>query len=257
MHTINAFLSYQSLRGFSARTIARRRWTLRAVCIETGRDLDRLRSVDVEVFLARRPAAESRRALLGDLRAYYRWALPRGFAHHDPTVLFDAPRVPRRDPRPLTGTEIRLLLDGAPPRTRRAVALGAYAGLRAGEIGRITATDVRGGVVHVRGGKGGKDRTVPLHPALEVECRGCVGLLVGLAPDGVSALIRDRMRAVELDGHRCHDLRATFATEAVRVAPIPTVARWLGHANWSTTQRYVMVDPGDAEQVAAMFPMAA
>ena len=36
-----------------------------------------------------------------------------------------------------------------------------------------------------------------------------------------------------------HDLRHTFGTLAVRVAPVTDVKTWMGHADLSTTMRYV------------------
>lgn len=257
MHALTAFDQYQQSRGFSPRTIKRRRWTLRAITAEAERPLDKLTLAQVEAFLSRRRAAETRRALLADMRAYYRWAIPRGYATADPTALIDTPRVPQRTPNPLAVVDVQRLLCGADPRTTRMIALGVFAGLRVSEIGALSRADVHAPThLVVRNGKGGRDRIVPLHPALADMLDGSPDPIVGLAGHSVSLLLRARLNACGLAHHRPHDLRATFATEAVRVAPIPVVAKWLGHANWTTTQRYVQVSGGD-DAIGEMFPMAA
>jgi integrase len=252
MYTLTEFDQYQRYRGFTPSTIARRRWTLRAIQLETGRSLEQLTAADVLAFLSKRRAPETRRALLNDLRAYYRWA-----NGPNPTDGIPTPKVPTRRPHPLTAAQVRSLLDGAPPVTRRCVALGVYAGLRVAEIGSVRGDDIADGYLTVRGGKGGQDRTVPLHPELAAELDGCgPGPIVGYTGHSVSCLIRARLRACGFGDHRPHDLRASFATEAARVTRLDRVARWMGHSSVVVTQRYVLVDEAD-DVVGSMWREAA
>jgi integrase len=51
---------------------------------------------------------------------------------------------------------------------------------------------------------------------------------------------------------RFHDLRHTFGTLAVRMAEVPAVQAWMGHANIQTTMRYVHHrDRGDEARLLA------
>lgn len=52
-----------------------------------------------------------------------------------------------------------------------------------------------------------------------------------------------------------HDLRHTFGTLAIRIAPITDVQHWLGHADLATTQRYTHYVPqaGNAAKLTAAF----
>jgi integrase len=99
----------------------------------------------------------------------------------------------------------------------------------------------------VRGGKGGKDRVVPIHAALArllhgIPARGPV--IVGhhghrVTPDTVGDIIRRHFAALGIDGTP-HQLRHVFGTEAARAAAgdLVTVAALMGHASTSTTMGY-------------------
>jgi integrase len=52
-----------------------------------------------------------------------------------------------------------------------------------------------------------------------------------------------------------HDLRHTFGTLAVRIAPVTDVQQWLGHADVQTTMRYVHYVPqhDNAAKLTAAF----
>jgi integrase len=52
-----------------------------------------------------------------------------------------------------------------------------------------------------------------------------------------------------------HDLRHTFGTLAVRIAPVTDVEQWLGHADVQTTMRYVHYVPqhDNAAKLSAAF----
>jgi integrase len=52
-----------------------------------------------------------------------------------------------------------------------------------------------------------------------------------------------------------HDLRHTFGTLAVRIAPVTDVQHWMGHADIQTTMRYVHYVPqhDNAAKLTAAF----
>lgn len=251
---LHDFVAHQRVRGFSGRTIERRRWSLRKLA-EAG-PYDSHTPESIEVFLSRWPSAQSRYSVRSDCHQFYRWAIRRGRLETDPTDSVDPPRLPKRAATPLAVEDLALAIDHANLEQRRAVMLGAYAGLRCSEIAALSAVDVhRGrGVIVVRGGKGGKDGVVPLAPALAeaLPLRGkCVPY-----PDGqaVGAAIRRLFRACGIDA-RPHDLRHTFGTEAAQRAAgnMELVRRLMRHESIQTTQIYTAWDPPGGDVVRALY----
>lgn len=244
--------------GFAANTVRRRRWTLERFVAEIDPvSLDEATRADVEAFIAPIPAASSRQALLSDLRTFYEFAVERDLLPDNPARKMKAPKVQRRDPRPVSLDQVLAALDGADDRTRLMVMLAAFAGLRVSEIGKLRLCDINydRNVIEVREGKGRKDRTVPLNPALAAELRrwpgDADGNVFGLTPTHVSRCIRELFRELGIE-HRPHDLRAAFGTEVARQSNgnAVTVQKLLGHADMSTSQRYLGWTP-DAEAVVA------
>lgn len=256
---IDEFGRYQAMRGFSHNTVRRRRGTLRRfVAALEPRSVGDATLADVEAFLAAQPSPATRQALLGDIRAFYRWGTRRGLVACDPTADVDGPRVPKRTPNPLTRAELAAALELAEPRTRLMLMLGAYAGLRVAEIGRLHERDIdrERGTLTVRAGKGGKDRSVPLYPALasELQTWGTGGYLVGLTPTSVSRCIHAVFLEAGID-KRPHDLRALFGTEAAERSNgnLVLVAQLMGHVTTTTTQRYVGWTPDAKAVIRGMF----
>jgi integrase/recombinase XerD len=89
-----------------------------------------------------------------------------------PAGEWELPRAPKPEPRTIAPADLPRLLNAAPhPRIRMALALAAFAGLRAGEIATLRWTDIAEGAVHVRAehSKSGRARAVPLVPPLAAE----------------------------------------------------------------------------------------
>lgn len=254
MHTtIVAFVAHEELTGYSPRTIDRRRNTVELFATAlNGAEPTR---EAVEVFLTARRSQETRRGYLGDLRRFYTWAMTRDLADVDPTVGIQTPRVPVRDPTPLTATEVAQARAACRNRQDRLViGLGIFAGLRVSEMAHLERRDVRldEELLVVRNGKGGKDRRVPIAPALRVDL--AVEVLDANTRDGVSRRIK-RIYARAGVVARAHDLRHTFATELARRSNgnLQLVAGLCGHANMQTTRRYVGYYPDGADVVELLY----
>lgn len=253
---LEAFTAHETFAGYSPRTIERRRSTVVLFVRHLGgREATR---EAVEGFLSTRSAAETRRSYLGDLRRFYGWAVGRGFLEHDPTVGIQTPRVPVRDPSPLTSSQVAAVLAACRDRQDRLViGLGLFAGLRVSEMAALTAADVRldEGVLVVRQGKGGRDRRIPIAPALA----GDLALEVPRAR--TRSGIADRISAVYARAGvraRPHDLRHTFATELARRSggDVTLVAALCGHRSFATTRRYVGWLPDGADVVRQLYDVA-
>jgi site-specific recombinase XerD len=170
-----------------------------------------------------------------------------------------APRRPRRLPDAPSPAEIEQTLaalegDGPIPlRNRALVELVYSAGLRSAEAVGLDLGDVdfEQELVHIRRGKGGKDRVVPLGEEAQYwlarYLRDARPQLAKNANDAFFVSARGRrldtstLRRVVPHPHR---LRHAFATHLLEGgADLRTIQELLGHSSLSTTQVYSHVDP--------------
>jgi site-specific recombinase XerD len=170
-----------------------------------------------------------------------------------------APRRPRRLPDAPTPAEIERLLSSLEGvgaiaiRNRALVELVYSAGLRSAEAVGLDLADVdfEQELVHVRHGKGGKDRVIPLGEEaqhwLARYLRDARPELARGANDALFLSARGRrldtstLRRITPHPHR---LRHAFATHLLDGgADLRTIQELLGHSSLSTTQIYSHVDP--------------
>jgi integrase len=142
-------------------------------------------------------------------------------------------------------------------RDRAILAVFVFAGLRRNELRLLDRRDIQlnRNRVHVRHGKGGKERYVPLHPIAQEAIRDY--LAERIDPDPALFLTNRRKRisnrtlcdvlhrylpGLDTGEERVtlHALRRTFATVLYQRTRDPvTVQRLLGHANLQTTMLYI------------------
>ena len=213
--------------------------------------------------------ARSNARLLSSLRHFYRAMVRDGRIAADPTLLLDAPKLPRSLPKALAESEIEGLLH-APPETplglrdRAMLELMYASGLRVSELVGITAAQVnlRQGVLRVVG-KGGKERLVPLGDEAAHWLNRYVGearpaLLKGGRSDALFVsnrraamtrqmfwtLVKKHAQTAGIPARRIspHVLRHSFATHLLNHgADLRALQLMLGHSSLSTTQIYTLV----------------
>ena len=205
------------------------------------------------------PATISRK--LASVRAFLRHAL-------GPDRVPDArlgPRRGRRLPDAPAASEVERTLDaleGEGPialRNRALVELVYSAGLRSAEAVGLDLADVdfEQELVHVRRGKGGKERVVPLGEEAALwlgrYLRDARPELARGANDALFLSARGRrldtstLRRIVPHPHR---LRHAFATHLLEGgADLRTIQELLGHSSLSTTQIYSHVDPRHLRRV--------
>lgn len=265
---IEQFSRHQRFRGFSAATVDRRAKTLGQFAqFVAPVPLDTATRAQIEEFLGTKATAATRHAYRSDLRCFYRWAADRDLIVADPSTRVEPVKVPKRLPRPIDGDIAALLGDG-PLRIRRMVGLALFAGLRCHEIAQLDGGDVRLDVdpamIVVRNGKGGHDRTVPVHPSL-------AALLDGIGPGPMFAVAGRPVHASSVSRSiarhlaRCgvdataHQLRHTFGTELARTShgDMVLTAALMGHASMTTTMGYVaLARSAGADVVPRMYQAA-
>lgn len=202
-------------------------------------------------------AVKSRQRSLSCVRSFYTWAMRFDLIVRDPTRRLDAPTQGQRVPRPIGRADLRKALDNAPDDLRRAISLGAYAGLRVAEVAALdwSDIDIESRRLIVRG-KGDKDRPVGIGGRLMDELLPAVGGNVVTAGGKVysgGALQRRVNRYMEgqgVDG-TFHKLRSRYVTVALAEgAPLLSVSRAVGHASTTTTAIYALMADTDLDLIA-------
>ncbi len=213
--------------------------------------------------------ARSNARLLSSLRQFYRVLQQDGRIAEDPTLLVDAPKLPRGLPKALAEGEVEALLR-APPETplglrdRSMLELMYAAGLRVSELVDLRADQVnlRQGVLRVTG-KGGKERLVPIGGEAQHWLERYVAearpmLLKGGRADALFVtarraamtrqmfwtLVKKHALAAGVASARIspHVLRHSFATHLLNQgADLRALQMLLGHSSLSTTQIYTLV----------------
>jgi integrase/recombinase XerC len=198
----------------------------------------------------------SRNVYLRHLRGFFKWAARRGLVALDPAAELIAPKVAQGVPHPLSEDELQLALVTAGQPLRTWIALGAFCGLRAGEIARLRREDVLDDrtppLLHVADGKGGRQRLLPLPETVLAELRlhftTAAGPLWPNRSPSISGHIGRHLRSLGIP-HPAHSLRHRFATQVYRRSrDLLLTQALLGHASVSTTQIYAAHDPQLATQ---------
>ncbi len=221
---------------------------------------------------ARRSTVQRR---LSAIKAFFRYR-ETAFGTANPARAIRAPKSERRLPAVLQEDEVNQLVEPAPgPPTAAALRDHAIletlysSGLRVSELVGLNwrEIDEEIGMVMVRGGKGGKDRVVPIgEPALEALSAWRRAMPVAWEADGpvITNLRGARLttRSVEkIVARRAaetglgtpitpHGLRHCFATHMLnKGADLRSIQEMLGHASLATTQRYTHVSVNRLKEV--------
>jgi integrase len=164
-----------------------------------------------------------------------------------------------------------------PSRNRLIVLLSLKAGLRAGEIAKVTwemladpAGNVGGSIeLQDNVAKKGSGRRIPLHPVLRKallvwkEESDCTGPVIrserggAMNPVSIVNWFAAAFRAVGLDGCSSHSGRRTFITRAARLVhraggSLRDVQLLAGHRSIQTTQRYIDGDSDAQRKLVSM-----
>ena len=275
---IEAFLESQIPKKTTRRGY--RRHLLNAfgmMCVEKPSEIQAIHLVNYKVDLFRvHPGDATRAQALIALRSFLRWTSAMG--GHDLRMeqvlyLLPVPKVNVITPHnSLTEKEVGKLLDAAKaagPRDYALVLVALGAGLRVSELVHVDVRDVLddaggGTVIHVRQGKGGKDRLMPVRKevrkAIDVYLASSGRKIGELGPLFMSQdramgsreswrlTTRSATRIVKSAVERAgiekrvspHALRHTFAFASyIYSHNIVAVQYLLGHATVATTMRYV------------------
>lgn len=258
-----------ALRGKSDNTIEAYARCCRRFCAHYRRAPIELSAADVRSYLehlrvTERKAPRSINVYAAALWFLYSVTLSRPYARADIPRM----RIRAQPPAVLSGSQVESLLGALANPRQRALALLSYgAGLRASEACalRIDGVDSARMQLHVRGGKGGRDRYVPLSARVLEELRAYFRAYRPKGPllfpgrktkrrksaQTIRPITRVALhRAIKVAAARAgitqrvspHILRHSFATHLLDLgADVRSVQVMLGHASIVSTTTYLHV----------------
>ncbi len=207
---------------------------------------------------------------LVSLGVWLKWMARRGLIEHNPVAEIELPRAVYKLPEFLSARESEAILHRATTLTAvklrdRAILETFYStGMRRSELLKLKIRDfdMLGGVVAIRGGKGNRDRVIPVGDRclawLQQYLAKVRPMFAGISgeetvfltsrgkpftPNHLSALVKRYVTAARI-GKRgaCHLFRHTMATLMLEGgADIRYIQQMLGHAKLDTTQIYTHV----------------
>jgi integrase/recombinase XerD len=290
-----SFLEWSAARGLTQQTIETRQNALRrfiAWCDE--RELKQPQDVTLPIleryqrhlYHYRKPNGEplgfgTQQAQLVPLKAFFQWAARERHLLYNPASELLLPRLPRRLPKHiLSVADIESLINrpdtSTPAGVRdRAMLETLYStGIRRMELVQLELydVDIRGGSVTVRGGKGGRDRVVPVgeracawidryldevRPLLVASHDGGRCFLTDFGEPFEKNRLGDLVKGyIERAGFKvigsCHLFRHAMATHMLENgADIRYIQAILGHADLDTTAIYTQVSIHKLKQIHA------
>ena len=205
---------------------------------------------------ADRPAG-TRNNELSALRGFYGWMTRFEHRVDNPTVRLDLLKRPKRMSRFVGKDDLAHLLATLAPDLRRAVALGAYGGLRVAEAASLhwssVSTESRRIIVR---GKGDKERTIAFGVVLLDLLLPDTGKYVVTGTDHAptaNSLQQRVNRAIKEAGVDAtfHKLRHRYGYKSAEAGIPPTsIARAMGHESLSTTMGYIAAVDSDLDLIA-------
>lgn len=261
MEPITLWRNWILASGMAATTAHDWPSTVQRTCRAVGVGPTELSTEQIAWYLASFQVPNTRQAYFNALSSWHRWLHETGRRPDNPMAMLRRPRVPRGTPRPVsTAALVRLLATPMVVKTRAAVTLAAYAGLRVHEIAKFRGEDLdRDESVLLVSGKGGVTYRLPVAAPIMVVAQEMP--LHGYwypGPSGghvvsrtMTARITNAMRKAQVPGTP-HALRHWYATHLLRSgADAVTVQELMRHASLATTQVYVRADP-ESRRAAVM-----
>lgn len=239
---------------------------------------EHLRAYQAYLLRERKLAPRTVKLHVSALRFFFVKTLKRTYLLND----MPYPKVPRRLPTILTVSEVARLIDSARTLTDRTMLMVLYStGMRNAEMRSLQVQDIdsRSMVIHIRRGKGGRDRYVPLSPTLLETLRVYwrwmkpktwlfPGTIAGWRADKpiTPKVVWDACQSAATRAHlekrvSAHLLRHSYATHLLEAgADLRTIQLLLGHVKLEHTVLYLhlsrrhlhaVANPLDAMSVSA------
>ena len=265
---VNDFLvTLEIERGYSHKTIREYSYDLKMFeRFNGGKPFEETTTMDLRRFLLhlkrdREYAPRSLHRKICSLKSFFKFLKKEGFIKANPAENIESPKIPKSLPKTITIEEtLKLLSTPDNPRDKTILYLLYGTGMRVSELSNldIDQIDLKSKIIHVVGGKGGKDRVIPLPNGIitilenylrtrrDVENSALILNRSGerLTPRSIQRIVKKYKKAANLFDKTLtpHTLRHAFATHLLSNAvDIRVIQELLGHASLSTTQLYTHV----------------
>ena len=254
-------------KGYSPKTIREYSYDLKMFeRFNVSKPIEETTTVDLRKFLLhlkreRDYSARSLHRKICSLKSFFKFLKKEGFIRSNPTENIESPKIPKSLPKTISEEEAFKLL-GTPdtPRDKAILFLLYGTGMRVSELTNlnIDQIDLKNRIIHVVGGKGNKDRIIPipdglviiLEEYLEIRKKDTKDHALILNRSGhrltarsIQRIVKKYKESSDLDKKLTpHTLRHAFATHLLSNAvDIRVIQELLGHASLSTTQLYTHV----------------
>lgn len=254
---IERHIRHCEANGFADTTIDKRKEILLRLDRDLPMGLGHATTEELEDFLARCKAKETKASYFGHIVGFFRWACDpkRPRIDYDPSDGLSRPSVPRGLPKPCTNEQVAFAMNELPQPWLSYVALAAYAGARCCEIATIERSAITRDATRILG-KGGRTRILKTHSevwrVIEAIPEGPIARKIH-APgrpdaDYVSSMTRMTLARIGLHGVTLHRFRHWYATTQLRGvkyggagASLRVVQENMGHLSISSTAIYTQV----------------
>jgi len=270
---VNSYLNYlKHLRRLSPGTVTRYNHTLSQFCtlVEelVGQKIlvEEVKTLHIRRYMAwlsneRNYQNSSIKTAMRELRAFFNYAIQEGHIRKNPLYKLHIPKASQGEPEYLTEAELKKLFSAVDINSR----LGLrdltvlktlyYTGLRVSELCNLRLVDIGESMesLIIRGGKGNKDRILPVHGHLRIWLKRYlkwrrspspylfITLRLGKCSNhAIENIMRKHVTIAGLPAnYTVHTLRHTFATHLANAGvKINYVCDLLGHACIDTTMIY-------------------
>ncbi len=246
---LDEFTVYARAAGHTGATIAGRRKVIRQIVADLGDPLMVTAPALTNWFGHEGWTPWTRSTYRNAARSFFGFLVEYGHRVDNPAGRLRRPRMPASLPKPVSDAELAFLLDVSPEPWRTIVMLGAYAGLRVGEIAALRREDVSAETILIRRSKGGDPALVPTHPKLWAQLRDRGPGPVVRTPRGrtlTGKSISSRQRAyfdsIRLRAVHMHRLRHWFGTAVQRQqGDIRLTQELMRHRSITSTMIYTEV----------------
>lgn len=264
---ITAYIQDQQRRGLLPNTIAMTTRQLRKFSAECG-PFESVTHQAIDLWLDGRKtrygtpvSSKTRSSWLTSLSAFYTWARRVDLMTVNPVEKIIRPRLHGHGPRPIDAGQLQRAIDAASGDLKLWLLIEAYEGLRCQEVTFLAREDFNLAasppLLLVRMGKGGKERTLPLHPSVqsaiaEADWLPSHGRLFPKAtPPAVSQRINRHLHKLGITS-TAHTLRHFFGTRTYIISKdLRQTQEMMGHSSPQTTAGYAAFDQSKAAEIVS------
>ena len=253
-----------SVDGKSEKTIALYVRRLKVFSDFIGIPFNEVGTYDIRFYLASMKENGVSNRTLENYRSYisafYQWMTREDIILKNPCDKISPIKYKEEVRHPFSETEIDMIRsECSNARDRAIIELLLSAGARVGELINLDISDIDFNLmsVHIREGKGSKERTTYITPVCAMHLKKYLmqrddsdtALFLSarkkerLTSGGIRAILKQIEKKSKVSDVHPHRFRRTFATSlAKRGMDIQTIARLMGHSNIQTTMVYVAMD---------------